>query len=82
MRHHTISRLRRAALAALTLLTIGIAIAAAPGPTARGEFYYYFNASGTVVGYRAIDCDGNKVGWGVTSNRYSNGWMICDPGND
>lgn len=69
-------------LAAAAALAIGVAIAAVPGPTATGEFYYYHNASGALVGYRAIDCNGNKVGWGVTSARYSSGWMICNPPAD
>jgi len=73
---------RRSAKIALVLAAacmIGAAIAAAPGPTARGQFYYYLNASGTVVGYRAIDCSGKKVGWGTVTSRYADGWMICDP---
>lgn len=72
-------RSRKIALALGAVFAIGAATAAAPGPSAPGEFYYYLNASGAVVGYRAIDCDGNKVGWGTTTNRYSNGWMLCEP---
>lgn len=73
-------RRARVALALLTALAIGTAAAfAAPGPTAAGEFYYYLDASGNVIGYRAIDCHGTPSGWGKTSTRYSNGWFVCDP---
>lgn len=72
-------KVSKLALAAVAALAIGAAIAAAPGPSAPGEFYYYLNASGSVVGYRAIDCDGNKTGWGTATNRYESGWMLCEP---
>ena len=55
------------------------AIAAPPGPTSIGEFYYYFDAAGKVIGYRAIKCDGTFVSTGKTSTRYSNGYAFCDP---
>lgn len=58
---------------------MGAAIAAAPGPTTRGEFYYYFDSTGKVIGYRAINCNGTLAGWGKTSNFYSNGYMLCLP---
>ena len=58
---------------------VGAAIAAAPGPTHRGDFYYYFDASGNTIGYRAIKCDGTYVSWGKTSSNYSNGYAICLP---
>ncbi len=73
---------RRAAKIVLALsaaCVIGAAIAAAPGPTSIGEFYYYFDASGNTIGYRAINCNGVHVSWGKTSNRYSNGYAFCDP---
>lgn len=72
-------RLGRPLLAALAALAVGVAIAAAPGPTAIGEFYYYYDASGNQVGYRAIRCDGTYVAWGKTSTRYSNGYALCLP---
>lgn len=77
---------RRASRRTLTLVAavatsflIGIAVAAAPGPTSNGEFYYYKDAAGKTIGYRAINCDGTYVSWGKTSARYANGYMICDP---
>ncbi|MBW8849225.1 MAG: hypothetical protein JF600_00465 [Xanthomonadales bacterium] len=69
----------RIALALAAACAIGAAVAAAPGPTHNGEFYYYFDTAGNTVGYRAINCDGTYVSWGKTSTRYSNGYMICDP---
>lgn len=73
-------RRARVALALLAALAIGsVAAFAPPGPTSAGEFYYYFDASGNVVGYRALDCHGVASGWGKTSARYSNGYAFCDP---
>lgn len=74
------ARGRRPLLLALAAaLIIGTAAAAAPGPTAIGEFYYYFDAAGNTIGYRAIDCHGNYTAWGKTSTRYSNGYALCLP---
>lgn len=61
------------------ILAAGSVYAIVVGPTGPGPFYTYFDASGTVIGYRAIDCHGNKTGWGRTSGSYSDGVMICDP---
>jgi hypothetical protein len=69
------------ALAIASACIIGAAFAAPPGPTTIGEFYYYFDASGHVTGYRAIDCNGNYTSWGKTSTQYSNGYAICNPNN-
>lgn len=66
-------------LALFASLALGTAFAANPGPTSIGEFYYYFDASGNTIGYRAIDCQGNLTAWGKTSARYSNGYAICLP---
>ncbi|MEQ1514031.1 MAG: DUF6289 family protein [Lysobacteraceae bacterium] len=74
-------RSAKIALAIATACVIGAAIAAAPGPTSNGEFYYYFDASGKTIGYRAINCNGSLVSWGKTSARYANGYAICDPVN-
>lgn len=79
MKTSTQRRSTRIALALGAALAIGVAVAAAPGPTSPGEFYYYFNANGQVVGYRAIDCYGNASGWGKTSTRYENGYQLCLP---
>ncbi len=73
---------RRGAKIALALATaciIGAAIAAAPGPTSNGEFYYYLDAGGKTIGYRAINCNGTLTSWGKTSSRYSNGYALCLP---
>lgn len=74
-------RSMKIALAIGAACVIGAAIAAAPGPTSIGEFYYYFDASGHTIGYRALKCDGTFVSWGKTSTRYSNGYAFCDPVN-
>ncbi len=66
-------------LAAVAALAVGAAVAAAPGPTSPGEFYYYLDAAGRVVGYRALDCNGNSVGWGKTTARYQSGYQLCNP---
>ncbi len=72
-------RVSRWTLALTTAFVIGAAIAAPPGPTSIGEFYYYFDAAGKVIGYRAIKCDGTFVSTGKTSTRYSNGYALCNP---
>ncbi len=69
----------RGVVALITAFVIGTAMAAAPGPTSIGEFYYYFDAAGKVIGYRAIKCDGTLVSSGKTSARYSNGYALCNP---
>lgn len=84
MNRTTIRRMPRRTFALVsaaiaTGLAIGIAIAAAPGPTSNGEFYYYQDAAGKTIGYRAINCNGTYTSWGKTSARYANGYMICDP---
>lgn len=72
-------RSAKLALALAAACAIGAAIAAAPGPTSNGKFYYYFDASGNTIGYRAISCNGALTAWGKTSNRYSNGYALCLP---
>jgi hypothetical protein len=79
MKTSIMRRSTKIALAVGAAFVIGAAVAAAPGPTSPGEFYYYFNASGQVIGYRAIDCNGNPGGWGKTSTRYQNGYQLCLP---
>jgi hypothetical protein len=80
MKNTPVSRkISKWALAFVAAFAIGAAVAAAPGPTSSGEFYYYLDAAGKVIGYRAIDCNGNPVGWGKTSYRYLNGYQFCDP---
>lgn len=71
---------RNAWLIGLTaILAAGSAYAIVVGPTGPGQFCTYFDGNGNVIGYRAIDCHGNKTGWGRTSGSYSDGVMICDP---
>lgn len=82
MKTSIMRRSRKIALAVGAAFAIGAAVAAAPGPKAPGEFYYYLNASGAVVGYRAIECNGTKTGWGVVTGNYAHGWMICNPPAD
>ncbi|MFZ5638209.1 MAG: DUF6289 family protein [Pseudomonadota bacterium] len=79
MKTSLMRRSTRIALAFGAALAIGAAVAAAPGPTSIGEFYYYFDAAGNTIGYRAIDCNGNYTAWGKTSARYSNGYALCLP---
>jgi folate-dependent tRNA-U54 methylase TrmFO/GidA len=66
------------ALGLLTAATMGAAIAAV-GPTGPGQFYYYYDANGAVVGYQAIDCDGTHQSWGKFTKNYADGYFICDP---
>ena len=56
----------------------GYAIAAI-GPTGPGQFYYYYDSTGNVVGYQAIDCHGNHSSWGKFTKNYADGYFICDP---
>lgn len=71
---------RIALIGALTILAVGSAYAViAPGPTGPGEFAYYLDENGGIVGYRAIDCQGKKTGWGRTSGSVETGVMLCEP---
>jgi hypothetical protein len=79
MKTSIMRRSTKIALAFGAALAIGAAVAAAPGPTSIGEFYYYFDTAGKTIGYRAIDCNGNFAGWGKTSTRYANGYALCLP---
>jgi hypothetical protein len=79
MKTSTLGYGKRIAFAFAASCVIGAAIAAPPGPTAIGEFYYYFDANGNNIGYRTIKCDGTRIGWGKTSTRYSNGYALCLP---
>ncbi|AWV07958.1 DUF6289 family protein [Marilutibacter maris] len=56
----------------------GAAIAAI-GPTGPGQFYYYFDDAGQVVGYSAIRCDGSRESWGKGTHNYSDGYFLCEP---
>lgn len=56
----------------------GYAIAAI-GPTGPGQFYYYYDSAGKVVGYQAIDCRGNYTARGRFTKQYADGVFICDP---
>lgn len=72
--------------------TLGLGLAAAlvataalarpPGPDEIGEFYVYFDASGTVVGQAQLSCSGVYSESGVRTNRYSAGHMTCPPPRD
>ncbi|HEY1137328.1 MAG TPA: DUF6289 family protein [Xanthomonadaceae bacterium] len=69
-----------------TALAIGLVAAAvagyaiaAIGPTGPGQFYYYYDSTGNVVGYQAIDCHGNYSAWGKFTKHYADGYFICDP---
>lgn len=69
---------------AMLLLGLAAAMAigtvmAAIGPTGPGQFYYYYDASGDVVGYQAIRCDGTREAWGKFTHDYADGYFICDP---
>lgn len=70
---------KRLALLALIATLVAGAAYAAVGPTGPGQFYTYFDASGKVVGYQAIDCHGNRTAWGRFTKNYADGIMICDP---
>ncbi|KRA19865.1 MULTISPECIES: DUF6289 family protein [unclassified Lysobacter] len=65
-------------LGLLAAATMGAAIAAV-GPTGPGQFYYYYDANGAVVGYQAINCDGSHASWGKFTKNYADGYFICDP---
>lgn len=66
------------ALGLFAATAAGIAFAAV-GPTGPGQFYYYFDNAGQVVGYQAIDCQGNHTSWGKFTRNYADGVFICDP---
>jgi hypothetical protein len=60
-------------------LVIGAAVAAGPGPTNPGQYFFYLDANGKLIGYRGIDCNGNPVTSGKTSSRYYEAYRICEP---
>ncbi|WP_425493464.1 DUF6289 family protein [Marilutibacter chinensis] len=60
-----------------TVRTNGIGNGHRTGP---GQFYYYFDDAGQLVGYSTIRCDGNRESWGKATRNYSDGYFICDPG--
>lgn len=70
-----------------TALTLGLlaalvataAIARPPGPDEIGEFYFYFDQNGEIVGSASLDCEGNLYKSGVRTNFYSSGHAICNP---
>jgi len=57
---------------------MGVALAAI-GPTGPGQFYYYYDDAGQVVGYSAIRCDGTRESWGKATHHYADGYFLCDP---
>ncbi|RPE77289.1 DUF6289 family protein [Vulcaniibacterium tengchongense] len=59
-------------------MAMGAAIAAI-GPTGPGQFYYYFDDAGNVVGYQAIGCDGSREAWGTFTRNYQDGYFLCEP---
>lgn len=65
-------------LALAAAAVVGAAFAAV-GPTGPGQFYYYYDDNGAVVGYQAIHCDGTREAWGKFTRRYADGYFICDP---
>ncbi|MEI2454239.1 DUF6289 family protein [Lysobacter firmicutimachus] len=60
------------------IAAVGAAVAAI-GPTGPGQFYYYYDDNGSVVGYQAINCDNTRASWGKFTKNYSDGYFICDP---
>lgn len=65
-------------LALAASVVVGAAFAAV-GPTGPGQFYYYLDDNGAVVGYQATHCDGTKEAWGKFTRNYADGYFICDP---
>lgn len=68
------------------VLSISLAATLAAGSTSAvapdlglGEFVYYLDASGNVVGYRAIRCDGTPESWGFITKRSEGGVFLCEP---
>lgn len=66
-------------LSLLAAIAATAAIARPPGPDQIGEFYYYFDKNGQVVGNASLDCQGNYYESGIRTNFYSNGYAICNP---
>lgn len=66
------------ALGLLAAMVAGMAWAAA-GPTGPGQFYYYFDSTGRMVGYHAINCQGQHTSWGKFTRFYADGVFLCEP---
>lgn len=60
-------------------LFAGSALAIPPGPDEIGEFYFYYNRSGQIVGQASMDCQGVLHQTGVRSNIFGKGYFVCNP---
>ena len=58
------------------------ALARPPGPDEIGEFDFYFDAAGNVVGQAELSCSGVYTESGVRTAKYSSGHMVCPPPRD
>lgn len=67
------------ALGLAASLVATVALARPPGPDEIGEFYFYFDANGKIVGSASMDCDGNLFEEGIRTNSYSSGHAVCNP---
>lgn len=63
----------------LAAIAAGVAIARPPGPDEIGEFYFYFDQDGNIVGSASLDCEGNLYESGIRTDFYSSGHAVCNP---
>lgn len=63
----------------LAAIAAGVAVARPPGPDEIGEFYFYFDQDGNIVGSASLDCEGNLYESGIRTNAYSSGHAVCNP---
>jgi hypothetical protein len=63
-------------------LVATVALARPPGPDEIGEFYFYYDANGDVVGSAELSCAGVLTESGVRTAKYSSGHMFCPPPRD
>ncbi|WP_242108492.1 DUF6289 family protein [Luteimonas aquatica] len=59
------------------LLVTTAALAVPPGPDEIGEFYFYYDQSGSVVGNAWMDCDGKLYEEGVRTDKFDVGHTTC-----
>lgn len=57
-------------LLVLAATTASLIVAAPKTEAVQGNLCSYYNSGQQLVGQRGVDCCGNPVNWGVTTNNY------------
>ena len=79
MRRHIPRKNLLFALGLGALVYASSAFARPPIADEIGEFYFYFDQDGNIVGSASLDCEGNLYESGIRTNSYSSGHAVCNP---